>query len=74
MIHKINKGVLQGWKAKGKRVETVARYVDDKGCARYKGTSKLKKTETLGSIQHYGDKNSWLSFASISLYTESHWI
>ena len=53
MIHKIDKGVLQGWKAKDKRVETVARYTDGKGCARYKGTDKLKKTETLDSIQYH---------------------
>ena len=48
-IHKLNKGVLQGWKSKSKKkVTTAEKYVDGSGRQRYKGTSKLKDTETLG--------------------------
>lgn len=44
-ILKIDKGVLQGWKRKGKKKVTTA--VDASGRNRYKGTSKLRGTETL---------------------------
>jgi len=47
-VLKIDKGVLQGWKRKGKKkVTTAERYVDASGRKRYKGTSKLRGTETL---------------------------
>ena len=47
-ILKIDKGVLQGWKRSGKnKVTTAERYVDASGRKRYKGTSKLRGTETL---------------------------
>ncbi|CAL1170825.1 unnamed protein product [Cladocopium goreaui] len=45
-VLKIDKGVLQGWKRKGKKkVTTAERYVDASGRKRYKGTSKLRGTE-----------------------------
>ena len=49
-IHKIDKGVLQGWKQKQpreKKVTTVQHYTDGSGRQRYKGTSQLRATETL---------------------------
>ena len=49
-IHRLDKGVLQGWKAKkkeGNGVVTVARYIDANGKKRYKGTKSLKSTEPL---------------------------
>jgi len=48
-IHKIDKGVLQGWKPKKEKVKTAERYVDASGRQRYKGTKQLRSTETLDS-------------------------
>ncbi|CAL1171487.1 unnamed protein product [Cladocopium goreaui] len=47
-IHRLDKGVLQGWKAKKKEengVVTATRYIDANGKKRYKGTTSLKSTE-----------------------------
>ena len=49
-IHRLDKGVLQGWKAKkkeGNGVVTATRYIDANGKKRYKGTTSLKSTEPL---------------------------
>ena len=49
-IHRLDKGVLQGWKAKkkeGNGVVTATRYIDANGKKRYKGTKSLKSTEPL---------------------------
>ena len=53
-IQKIDKGVLQGWKKKSpeKKVTTVQHYTDGSGRQRYKGTSRLRATETLDSRIH----------------------
>lgn len=56
-IHKIDKGVLQGWKkSNAKKVVTAERYVDGSGRKRYKGTGQLRTTETLDSIARWYDK------------------
>ena len=54
-ILKIDKGVLQGWKRKGKnKVATAKHYVDSSGRKRYQGTSQLRSTETLDfSLRHF---------------------
>ena len=50
-IHRLDKGVLQGWKkGSSKKVVTAEHYIDGKGKKRYKGTSKLKGTETLDKL------------------------
>ena len=50
-IHRLDKGVLQGWKkGSSKNVVTAEHYIDGKGKKRYKGTSKLKGTETLDKL------------------------
>ena len=47
-IKRIDKGVLQGWKQKGKaKNKPVEHYVDSKGRKRYKGTPSLRSTENL---------------------------
>ncbi len=51
-IHKIDKGVLQGWKSNQKKIVTAERYVDASGRKRYKGTSKLRGTEPLDFRQN----------------------
>lgn len=48
-ILKIDRGVLQGWKHKDKKVVTAKRYVDGHGKQRYQGTKELRNTETLNS-------------------------
>ena len=53
-IHRLDKGVLQGWKkGSSKKVVTAEHYIDGKGKKRYKGTSKLKGTETLDKLRSY---------------------
>ena len=52
-IHRIDKGVLQGWKPKEKKVVTAERYRDASGRRRYKGTKQLRSTETLDSQNIY---------------------
>ena len=59
-IHKIDKGVLQKWKSRGKKVVTAERYVDKSGKARYKGTKSLRSTESLTFA--YIDSCSFLIF------------
>lgn len=48
-IHRLDRGVLQGWKSKGSKVVTAERYVDGAGKRRYKGTPHLRGTENLDS-------------------------
>ena len=51
VIHRLDKGVLQGWKKRSsKQVVTAEHYIDSKGKKRYKGTAKLKGTETLDKL------------------------
>ena len=47
VIHRIDKGRLQGWKPKAGKVVTAEHYVDGSGKKRYKGTKHLRGTETL---------------------------
>ena len=46
-IKRIDKGKLVGWKPKASKVVTAQHYVDKSGKKRYKGTKKLRSTETL---------------------------
>ena len=47
VIHRIDRGKLQGWKNRGvKKVETAQKYKDKGGKDRYKGTPSLRSTES----------------------------
>ena len=51
VIKNLDRGILTGWKAKSKepgRVKTVEFYQNKKGKTCWKGTKRLKQTETLG--------------------------
>ena len=51
-IHRLDKGVLQGWKKhKDQKVVTAVHYTDASGKKRYKGTKQLRSTETLDLYQ-----------------------
>ena len=48
VIHRIDRGKLQGWRDRGvKKVETAHKYKDKGGKNRYKGTASLRSTESL---------------------------
>ena len=53
-IHRLDKGVLQGWKKhKDQKVVTAVHYTDASGKKRYKGTKQLRSTETLDLYQDW---------------------
>ena len=60
----LDRGRLRKWKPTGGvKTVTAERYVDSKGKKRYKGTSKLRSTEKLGS-----DSKELLEYVSIYIY------
>lgn len=51
VIHRIDRGKLQGWKDRGvRKVVTAEKYKDKGGKNRYKGTTSLRSTEILEAM------------------------